>query len=230
MSFKVHDPSWNDIRKITHQTRIQIGYEDVRDSWKEAKAYYTDNTLTICNHPVMERWEENYMRALADVATRNEGIILEVGFGMGISATFIQRNSPEKHIIIEANKDVIAQARRFAAEAPSHVILLEGFWEDVISQIEDNVIDGILFDTYPLCEEEIHTNHFPFFQEAHRILKKGGILTYYSDEIDSYSETHINRLNEAGFNNIEKDICEITPPEECQYWKSKSLLVPVVTK
>ena len=46
--------------------------------------------LIIDGHPVMEQWEKPYMFKLGEVATRNGGCVLEVGFGLGLSATSIQ--------------------------------------------------------------------------------------------------------------------------------------------
>ena len=35
-------------------------------------------------------------------------------------------------------------------------------------------------------------------------------------------------LHEAGFTRIEGEVCTVEPPPECQYWRSRSLLVPIV--
>jgi guanidinoacetate N-methyltransferase len=39
-------------------------------------------TLSIMNHSAMEAWEDDYMEALAEIATSNGGRVLEIGFGM----------------------------------------------------------------------------------------------------------------------------------------------------
>ena len=178
----------------------------------------------------MEAWEDSYMKKLAEVATSRHGVVLEVGFGMGISAGYVQNGDIEKHIIIEANKNVFDKAGNFLAQAKIPVELILGFWEDVIKKISEATIDGILFDTYPLSQEEIHKNHFYFFDEAYRILKPGGVFTYYSDEIDRFSPGHMAALQKAGFNKISSEICQVNPPANCQYWKSSTILVPIVNK
>jgi len=153
----------------------------------------------------------------------------QVGFGMGISAKYIQDQNISKHIIVEANHEVYLKLLEFSKQHPK-VVPLYGFWEEVLPLLAEGSIDGVLFDTYPLCEEEIHTNHFPFFKEAERLLKKGGVLTYYSDEIDSFSDEHIHCLADAGFKNVDCRVCPVNPPADCQYWKSKQILSPIIIK
>ncbi|MEI8270862.1 MAG: hypothetical protein WCG45_05865, partial [bacterium] len=79
---------------------------------------------------------------------------------------------------------------------------------------------------------EIHKNHFEFFNSAFEKLKKGGVLTYYSDEINDFSPEHLERLLNAGFKkeNINKKIVNVEPPEDCQYWKDKTILAPIIIK
>ncbi len=221
--------SFEDARKETRDARLALGFNE-RDSWKTALAYFDQHTLTIQNHPVMEDWEDSYMCELAHIATRRGGTVLEIGFGMGISARYIQKESLEQHFVIEANADVYERLTHFAKEARIPVAAFFGFWEDVTTKIPDGSISGILFDTYPLSEKDIHCNHFPFFKEAYRLLRPGGVLTYYSDEIDDFSFLHLKMLRDAGFVRIDKKICEVSPPADCAYWKSKTILAPIVTK
>lgn len=221
---------WNDVRDITLQKRLKIGFDNLSNIWQSAKANFTDDKLTICGHPVMESWEDNYMKMLAEVATLNGGIILEVGFGLGISSSYLQKHKIKKHIIIEANQDVYEKAQEFASKAKFEVELIYGFWEANIYKLGNESIDGILFDTYPLEVKDIHCNHFDFFLEAYRLLKPKGILTYYSDEISDFSAQHLDCLKKAGFTNIQSKLCAVNPPADCQYWQSKTILAPIIIK
>ncbi len=222
---------WGDDRDKTQKTLSNIGFREKED-WKSAPAVFDEHTLRIFELPVMEDWETPYMEELAKIVTSKGGVILELGYGMGISANFIQKANIERHIIIEANHKVAEKAREFGGKANHPVEVLEGFWEEVIDKIPNESIDGILFDTYPLTELEVHKNHFAFFETAYRKLKKGGVFTYYSDEIDGYHPIHIQKLIEAGFEqkNIKGIITKVKPPKDCQYWQSNKMLVPIVIK
>ncbi len=221
-------PDWEKEYKQSDDLDIQFQ----KDDWKNAKADFSEHDLKIFGHAVMEDWETPYMKELADIACGNKGIVLELGFGMGISAGFIQKNDIEKHIIIEVNAAVAQKAREFAKNAPHSTEVLEGLWEDAIVQIPDESLDGILFDTYPLTEDEVYQNHFGFFKVAYKKLKKNGIFTYYSDEISEFGKVHLRKLQEAGFaiENIQSKITCVSPPKDCEYWKANTILSPIIRK
>ena len=220
----------DDPRSGTFRERLVIGFDGVKERWKNAAAEFDRDALTILGHPVMERWEDGYMQALAKIAARNGGRVLEVGFGMGISAGHLQREAIAEHWIVEANAGVLEAGRAFAAAAKAPVTLLHGFWEDVVPKLEAGSFDGILFDTYPLNAEEVHKNHFNFFREAHRLLKPGGVLTYYSDEVAGFSPDHLEALRRAGFPAADGVVCDVEPPADCKYWTSKTILAPIVIR
>lgn len=217
------------IVKDTRASRIRIGFP-TPDVWLDAPAYYDGHTLTIEGHPVMEDWETGYMRELAEIVTRSGGTILEVGFGMGISAGYIQARDIREHLIIEANRQVHDHATAFAKSARVRTRALLGMWESITPLLPDASVTGILFDTYPLSEVEIHQNHFAFFPEAHRLLVPGGVLTYYSDEVEDFSDAHRAALVAAGFRNIDKRICTVAPPADCLYWKDPTIVAPIITR
>lgn len=218
----------------TVETRKNIGFPENKESWNQAPAVYTEHELKIAGHPVMEDWEQGYMQKLAEIATSKNGTILEVGYGLGLSARAIQAAQIDTHIVIECHPDVVRKCvTDFRDEIEkSRLHIYSGFWEDVTPNLSGEIFDGILFDTYPLREEEIHSNHFWFFREAFRLLKPGGVLTYYSDEVSDFSNNHRAKLLEAGFKNenISAEICEVNPPEDCEYWQEKTILAPVVIK
>lgn len=213
----------------TRASRVQIGFP-TPDCWRDAPAYYDGHTLTIEGHPVMEDWEAEYMRELADIATQAGGTVLEIGFGMGIAAGYIQAHDIREHIIIEANRQVHDHAAAFARSARVRTRALLGMWESITPLLPDASITGILFDTYPLTEADIHRNHFAFFPEAYRLLVPGGVFTYYSDESEDFSKTHREALTDTGFRHIDKRVCAVAPPASCLYWNKPTIVAPIITR
>lgn len=207
-----------------------VGFRDPEE-WKHAPIIHDGHTIKIFGHPVMEDWEVPYMKQLAEIATSKGGKVLEVGFGMGISAGFIQKAEIRSHIIIEANKYIAELAREFCKTAQHTAQVLEGLAKEVIEQIPDNSLDGILHDAYPLDESEV-MNQVHFAKIAFRKLKPGGVFTYFSDEIHRFKDKHLEKLLEAGFSqkNISSVVVPVNPPKECQYWNAPSILAPIVIK
>ncbi|MBM96348.1 MAG: hypothetical protein CMI09_10975 [Oceanospirillaceae bacterium] len=204
-----------------------------KEVWCDEKALFTDDSLIIAGHHVMDKWQSNYMRCLAKISSKYGGRILEVGYGMGIAAEFVEMNkNVEQHVIIECHPDVVKKCRSIYRKKieEAKVVIYEDFWENVTSNFPEGYFDGILFDTYPLSQKEIRKNHFFFFVEAYRLLRKGGVLTYYSDETENFSEIHMAKLREAGFESIDKKMVKVDPPESCAYWESNSILAPIVKK
>jgi guanidinoacetate N-methyltransferase len=218
----------------TINSRKKIGFPETKNDWSKSPALFDDHTLRIAGHPVMEDWELSYMHKLAQIASSNRGRVLELGFGLGLSAKAIQEHDISVHYVIECHPDVIARCIRDfnQAIAESRLHVLSGFWQDITPLLANDSFDGILFDTYPLNEEEIHSNHFFFFEEAYRLLRPGGVLTYYSDESNTFSEIHLRKLQDAGFKkeNINFEVCNVDPPEDCEYWQEKTILAPIIRK
>ena len=131
-----------------------------KELWDSAEANFSDNndSLEIFGNPVMESWEEPYMEELANIATMNNGKVLEIGYGLGISASYIQKSNAKEHHIIEANNNVFKKLTDFSKNSKIKIYTYKGLWQNQIKNINKNSFDGILYDTYPLNEDEIHTH------------------------------------------------------------------------
>ena len=87
--------------------------------------FFDDMILSSNCGEIMMSWEKPIMYKMADEICKNKGWILEVGFGMGISADRIQMNNPEKHVIVEINKQIFKKAEEWSIDK-KNVILIEG--------------------------------------------------------------------------------------------------------
>ena len=115
-----------------------------QQNWIQEKAIYTPDQLIVNGVEVMQDWEIPYMKKLASIATSNGGQVLELGFGLGLSAGFIQ-DSPniKKHTIIEAHPDVREFAHQKFPEAlrTGRMEIVPGFWQEVSSRFDDESFD-----------------------------------------------------------------------------------------
>ena len=199
---------------------------------KELVMVLENNGKKIINQ-IMQSWEKPYMKRLADITTSRGGNVLEVGYGMGISAGFVQKSKKIKdHTIIEPHPVMIKNLKaKFAKEIKNgRIVLKEGFWEDVTKKMPSKSFDGILFDSCPLDSGVEFFQFFPFFEEAFRLLKDDGVFTYFSDESKNISKEHEALLKKAGFKNINFEVCKVRPPKTCDYWKHKTIIAPKVKK
>jgi hypothetical protein len=118
---------------------------------------------------VMMEWEKPYMEACID-ALHPCGDVLEIGFGLGYSATRIQSYHPNSHTIVEFHPTVAQEARRFAAKHPG-VRIVEDTWQQALSTL--GVFDCIFFDDYPLYSEEEMKKMEESSASSHLLLEKG---------------------------------------------------------
>jgi type IV protein arginine methyltransferase len=121
---------------------------------------------------VMMDWEIPLMQAHAQVVCHNQGDILEVGFGMGISSTYIQQLNPTSHTIIEIHPQIFARAQEWASDKPN-VTLIFSDWYDCVDTL--STYDGIFFDTYG----DIHYQEFN--QYVPQLAKSGAYFTWWNN-------------------------------------------------
>jgi guanidinoacetate N-methyltransferase len=218
-------------RLVTGSSRPEI-----RAEWAGSAAHYDDTQLVIEGQQVMQDWERPLMRALAAQVAGPDRDVLELGFGMGISATYLQELAVRSHTVIEANDEVVDRFERWRAGYPGHDIrLVRGHWQDVLGGLGE--FDGVLFDTYPASEDEFVetvlddvTFAAHFFPHAAAHLRPGGVFAYYTNEIDSVGRGH-QRLLLEHFRSFTVELVRgLRPPEDCHYWWADSMAAVRATK
>lgn len=105
------------------------------------------------NNQVMMEWEKYYMMACID-ELKPRGDVLEVGFGCGYSATFIQKYEPKSHTIIECDLAAIEKANEWKKGYPeSDIRIVEGTWQETFDTL--GVFDEIFHDDYELLLSDV---------------------------------------------------------------------------
>lgn len=123
--------------------QVMMAWEQVCVGWRGRGA--------VCRSRAPTRLapsRQPYMEALVDaLAVDSSCDVLEIGFGLGYSATRIQAGRPRNHVIVECSPVVLAAAARWAAGRPG-VTLVPGRWQDTLHTLGS--FDRVFFDDYPL--------------------------------------------------------------------------------
>lgn len=188
----------------------------------------------LCNkderHQIMMEWEKPYMEKSIEIL-KPFGKVLEIGFGMGYSATKIcSYEAVEEYNIIECMPIVWEQFNKFKSEQfvlrpDLKINLIKGRWEDVLSTAE--MYDCIYFDDYILDTNKMIINDrcTDFLQKVLKSHTKiGSRISLYSGVDCSKLYKNINCIN------VECVEYKIDIPENCVYAKGDKMYIPIFTK
>ena len=229
---KVEEELRDDLVSLDKLTRNFVPGSErdyIDQDWQTSDAIYDGSQLLIEDQQVMQDWQHPLMRKLAEIAASSRGHVLEIGFGMGISSTYMLEMGIKAYTVIECNQQVIDHFDQWKKRFPGvDIQLIPGKWQEVIDDL--GMFDAILFDTYPQDEEEfvkyvVNSVTFAehFFPTAASHLKKGGIFTYYTNEIDSFSRRHQRALMDY-FNRVSMEVVRgLEPPADCKNWWADSM-------
>lgn len=205
-------------------------YPNQPTEWKLFPVEDNEGELLIGGWQVMQEWERPLMQVLARNVSGSTKSVLEIGFGMGICAEEIWKIGCLNYTVVEAHPIIAQKARDWLKSMGYAGTVIEGFWEDVIDSLPEKSFDGIVFDTYPLSTQERGRNHFSFIPRAKKLLTDDGVLTYYSDETIDFRKEHLNLLL-SNYKNVNLEcVFNLNPPENCEYWNEKYMIIPSVKK
>ncbi|KAI8393593.1 arginine N-methyltransferase 2 [Radiomyces spectabilis] len=147
------------------------------EDYLHQKLHYDDNKLLDANNDaVMMGWEGPLMVEHAKVMCPREGLdVLNVGFGLGLIDSELQKYKPRNHYIIEAHPDVYAHMKELGWDKKPGVTILFGRWQDVVPTLT-TTFDGIFFDTYGEFYDDLRAFH----EAVPNILKTDGIYTWFN--------------------------------------------------
>jgi hypothetical protein len=116
------------------------------------KLVFTDNAIfieeSIKTGAVMHIGEKELMDKLAEIVTVNGGDILEIGFGMHLSADAIQSNPKvTSHTIIEVHPELYGRALEWAKLQKIKTTIILGDWIELLP-LSNIKFDGVLHDTH----------------------------------------------------------------------------------
>ena len=174
-------------------------------SFKDETLVFTENEIYFgeIDHnkeQVMMDWEDSIMEASANYVCQNGGDILEIGFGMGISADYIQDNNITSHTIVELHPDILNKAYAWA-EGKENVNIIAGDWYSSLDVL--GTYDGVFYDTFG------DTNIINFKDSLNSITKSGCMVTWWNN----LSEEN----NSLGITGVTYEKIQITPPSNTYF-------------
>ncbi|MBP0021781.1 MAG: class I SAM-dependent methyltransferase [Cyanobacteria bacterium SBLK] len=196
-------------------------------NWSNEEAIYTEDRLLIGGHQVMMAWELPMMYKMVEMLrAHTSGDVLEIGFGMGISANKIQEMGFKSHTILEPHPQVYEKALAWKAERPdSDITIIQDYWQNLEDSLKQQY-DGIFFDPYAPTREIAEREKFHFFRVAfEKWLKPNGATTLYNlnphfeityqDEIFTrFSKTILEKLSVDPTPDCDYTVIDMVPSED----------------
>ena len=190
------------------------------------------------NHQVMMEWEKEYMKKCIE-KLNPFGDVLEVGFGLGYSATSIQNFPIKSYTIIEHDKLTCERIFEWSKRYNHKINIIEDKWENVCNSLQK--FDTIFFDDYDvnyikLTDENLSTpcRNAHFIREMKNNLKDHVRYSFYcalcEDELTSYKGHWENEdiISNYKFNFKSEEFKTVDVPDNCRYIGTKKLYCPVI--
>jgi type IV protein arginine methyltransferase len=171
--------------------------------YKDRELIITDSRISFTDKPgefVMMEWERPLMKRHAEIVCQDGGHILEIGFGLGISAGYIQQENIILHTIIEINDDIYQILLEWSKDKPN-VIPIKGDWFELSNNLELDKYDGIFYDGYG------GVNEMKIKEFAIKHVKNNGLFTYFN----------LTKRNFLKFDNLKYETVEVDVDPDCNY-------------
>ena len=167
---------------------------------------------------IMMPWEKEYMEFCIE-KLEPHGDVLEIGFGLGYSATYICSNSNVKsYTVIESSPKIWKDVEEFKNKFPNlEINLVKGRWEEMLS--ECGKYDCVFWDPLSGYEtkEENKNRWLIFLSDFHKFNSKvGSKIAMYCDNPTKHN------FIEFECENYEFDV---DIPKDCNYAKGDKMYV-----
>jgi len=172
-------------------------------NYKDRELIITNSRISFVDKPnefVMMDWEDPLMKKHAEVVCQDGGHILEIGFGLGISANYIQEEDILSHTIIEINDDIYEILLEWSKDKPN-VIPIKGDWFELSDTLESDKYDGIFYDGYG------GQNEMKIIDFAIKHTKNNGIFTYFN----------LTKKNFLNITDLNYELVEVDIDPDCNY-------------
>lgn len=179
------------------------------------------------NHQIMMEWEKPYMEKSIEIL-QPFGKVLEIGFGLGYSATKIceMENVTEYNVIecspVVWDKFVLWKETQIKLKPELTINLIKGRWQDILQTL--GTFDTIYFDDYNgdgFMESVTRYNKF-MFQILNEHVNIGTKLCSYSTK----KEDTFSKINCISYKYYD---FKIEIPNYCKYAKGDVMYIPIYT-
>jgi predicted O-methyltransferase YrrM len=193
----------------------------------------------LCNederHQIMMEWEKPYMEKSIELLNPF-GKVLEIGFGLGYSATKIcSFKNVKEYNVIECTPIVWEKFEEFKnkqqnARPELKINLIKGRWEDVLQTTE--TFDSIYFDDYVLNSDmDVGSRRITHNRGSHFLQKVLQNYTRIGSRISFYSGVNIIEMyKNISCIRVECSEYKIDIPSDCKYAKGDKMYIPIITK
>ena len=153
---------------------------EYKGSLKEKAMVFAADKITFSDdgesYNVMMDWEAPIMKQSANFVTHGgrSQTILELGFGMGISAEYIQSYSPDLHTIIEYHPGIAERAQVFADRKNREYSRSKETQHKRV-----NIISGK-----------------DWFAEFQKDFRNSGLIQYHGIFIDTYNDQNLSKIKD----------------------------------
>jgi guanidinoacetate N-methyltransferase len=174
----------------------------------------------------MMEWEKPYMEAIID-NLKPRGHVLEIGFGLGYSASQIMKYPIESYTVIECDKNGVKAAKKWAKKQPYPVTVIEGFWQTEIHKLTKK-FDTVFSDDAPRDEVQNDNPREPELFNAliTRLANPGCRVSWYAGRAPWWIVHPATEYSCRVFKINIPQKCTYVPPK---YKKVGAMFMPVIS-